>query len=140
MKSILIKRTKYGYISETLENDSNYKLEILADWLLDDVRNHSDSWIEWLNNDNYEDTDSNATWLEKEITPQCDQEIIFGSLAHMINNTKKGVYKVLEGDILRISKERVIELLNSWEQLLKTRPKQIMITEEDGIYKMFEIQ
>ena len=111
MKNILINKTQYGYTSETLENDSNYKLEILADWLLDDVRNHSDSWIEWLNNDNYEDTDSNATWLEKETSPQGDQEIIFGSLAHMINNTKKGVYKVKESDVLRISKENVIEIL-----------------------------
>lgn len=138
MKQVILDLCNERYYYPRTTDD--YGMEILAYWLAHDVKNSTDGWIEWLNNDDYEDTDSNATWLEKEITPQGDQEIIFGSLANMINNTKKGKYNVKESDILRISKEKVIEILNTWKQLLKTRPDQIMITEENGIYKMSEVQ
>ena len=127
MNSIIIEDRLYP------QETSNYKLEILAYWFTDDVRNHAQGWIEWLNDDRYEDTDSNATWLEK-----YKGNIILGNITDWIQ--AKNPYKPKEEDVIKIPKENVIELLNTWEQLLKTRPKEIMITEENGVFKMFEVQ
>lgn len=66
--------------------------------------------------------------------------ITMGSLTQMMLNTKKGVYAPKETEVARLTKANVIELLNTWEQLLKTRPDQIMIAEENGGYKMFKVQ
>jgi hypothetical protein len=57
-----------------------------------------------------------------------------------ILNIKKGVYAPKETEVACLSKDNAIELLNTWEQLLKTRPEQIMITEENGGYKIFKVQ
>lgn len=140
MKHIIIKKTPYGYSCGGIKDTRDGKLEILADWFLHDVSNRLETWFEWLNDNSYEETDSNATWLEKEINTLGEQEILFGSLAHMIDNSKKGLYKPKESDFARLSKKNVIELLNTWQQLLQTRPNEIMITEENGIYKMFAVQ
>ena len=58
----------------------------------------------------------------------------------MMLNTRKRVYAPKETEVACLSKDNAIELLNTWEQLIKTRPEQIMITEENGVYKMFEVQ
>lgn len=139
MKSILIKKKMDIYCCKKLDN-SDYKLEILADWFIDDVRNIN-AWRNWLNDcgEDAETTDSNATWLEKDWSAQGTCEIIFGSISHMIKNTKNGVYTPEENEIVRIPKNNVVELLNSWEQLLKTRSEEIMIIEKSGIYSMFEV-
>ena len=112
-----------------------YGMEILSYWFAHDVRNHSQGWIEWLNDDSEEaeDTESNATWLEK-----YQGKVVFGSVTDLIQ--AKGIYKPKEKEIIRVPREQVIEMLNTWEQLIKTKPDKIMITEEDGVFKMFEVQ
>ena len=65
MKIINIRNTPYGYDCNTLEDASNCKLEILADWLIHDVRREDVGLREWLDNSDYDYTDSNATWLRK---------------------------------------------------------------------------
>lgn len=140
MKYIVMNKTPYGYLSEGLEDFSYYRLDILADWFLHDVSDRISSWYDWLKDDKYVETDSNATWLEKQCSASGEKQIIFGSITHMMQNTKKGIYAPKENEVARLSMKNVFELLNSWEQLLKIRPDKIIITEEDGIYKMATVQ
>jgi len=140
MKHIVINKTPYGYLSEGLVDFSYYRLDILADWFLHDVSDRTTSWLEWLKDENYYETDSNATWLEKQHSANGEKEIVFGCITHMMQNTKKGIYTPKENEIARLSMKNVLELLNSWDQLLKTRPDKIMIIEENGVYKMFSVQ
>ena len=140
MKHIVINKGSYGYLSEGLKDFSCYRLDILADWFLHDVGNRITSWIEWLNDDRYDETDSNATWLEKQYSTNGEKEVIFGAITHMMQNTRKGIYAPTENEIARLSMKNVLALLDSWEQLLKIRPNQIMLVEENGVYKMFAVQ
>ena len=132
----LVKRKDSGYFCNKREDYENYGMEILADWFKYDVGSrNSQGWIKWLNDDSEEaeDTESNATWLEK-----YEGKIVFGSITDLIQ--AKGIYKPKEKEIIRVPREQVIEMLNTWEQLIKTKPHKIMITEEDGVFKMFEVQ
>ena len=118
------------------EDASDNGMDVLAYWFTDDVGSrNSQGWIEWINDDSEEaeDTESNATWLEK-----YEGKVVFGSITDLIQ--AKGIYKPKEKEIIRVPREQVIEMLNTWEQLIKTKPDKIMITEEDGVFKMFEVQ
>lgn len=118
----------------------DYGMDVLAYWFAHDVRNNPTEWIKWINEDSYEDTESNATWLEKYWPNDYTCKITFGSLSDMAQTPKGKIYAPKEERTITILKDNIIELLKSWEQLLKTRPNKIMITEENGIYKMFEVQ
>ena len=132
MKSIYIKKTPYSYSADKIYDDSNSQLEILADWFTDDVGDDSKHWTAWFNNDEYVETDSNATWLEKR-----GSDIIFGSIAEsmVIKN-----YEIPGKHTVTLSKQNVLELLAVWEQILKTHTNEIMIIEENGVFRMFEVQ
>ena len=130
MKFVVIKNR--GYPQDT----PHYGMEILAYWFTDDVGGYAKSWIRWVNDESEaaEATESNATWLEK-----YKDQIIFGSIIDMIQS--KGIlFEPTDDQMISVPKKNVIELLKTWEQLLKTQPQQIMITEEDGVFKMFEVQ
>ena len=115
------------------EDASDNGMDILAYWFTDDVGSWIDSWRKWLNNDS-EATESNATWLEK-----YKDEIIFGSITDMIQS-KGRFFEPTDEQMITVPREQVIEMLNTWEQLIKTKPDKIMITEENGVFKMFEVQ
>ena len=130
MNSVKIKKHS-GEGGYSYKDASRYGLEILAEWFTDDVRNIK-SWIEWFNNDEYNETDSNATWLEKH-----GENIVFGSITDLM--TKKN-YEIPGKYTVTVAKQNVLELLIVWEKVLKTRPNEIMLVEEDGVYRMFEVQ
>ena len=138
MRHVILKEHN-GRIYDPIHTD-DYGMDVLAYWFAHDVRDNPSGWIKWINEDKYEDTESNATWLEKYWPGNSTCEIIFGSLSDMAQTPKGRIYVPKEERTITILKSNVIDLLNSWEQLLKTRPKQIIITEENGIYKMTEVQ
>ena len=143
MQSILIEKliTKnwYVYCVQKLFEDDNIKMEVLGDWFVHDVSDDIHWWIEWLNDDNYDTTESNATWLDKDWMADGECMITFGSIVDMIQD-KKLIYIPDQNRVVILTKHNIIELLNTWDELLKTRPEQIMITEENGVYKMFAVQ
>ncbi len=129
MKFVLIKKifspkiNSYFYHTEVTSEFDNTKLETLG---------------EWFNDDFSEDTDSNATWLEKNWLPDGTCMITFGALTDWIQ--AKGIYVVNPDRVVKMPKANVLELIDTWEEMLKIKPDQIMITEENGIYKMFAVQ
>lgn len=145
MRSILIekiiKKSYYSYHVQKLFEDDNIKMEVLGDWFVFDVSNNPATWIKWLNDRDKlaEDTESNATWLEKEWLPDGKCNVTFGSIVDLIQD-KAPIYVPDPARILIMPRENVIELLKTWKKLLEIRPNQIMITEENGVYKMFEVQ
>jgi hypothetical protein len=138
MRHVMLKEYN-GRIYDPIHTD-DYGMDVLAYWFAHDVRDNTNGWIKWISEDSYEDTESNATWLEKYWSDEGTCEIIFGSLSDMAQTSRGKIYVPKEERTITILKGNVIDLLNSWERLLKTHPKQIMITEENGIYKMFEVQ
>ena len=123
-----IKKIEGSYFPRSTDD---YGMEILGYWFAHDVRNIK-SWTAWFNNDEYSETDSNATWLEKH-----GNDIIFGSITDLM--TKKN-YEIPGKYTVTLSKQNVLELLAVWEQMLKIFPNEIMLVEENGVYKMFEVQ
>lgn len=145
MQSILIekiiKKSWYSYHAQKLFEDDNIKMEILADWFTHDVSSNPDTWLEWLE-DRYklaDDTESNATWLEKEWFADGNCNVTFGSIVDLIQD-KSPIFIADPNRVLVMPRENVIELLKTWGELLKINPNQIMITEENGVYKMFAVQ
>ena len=133
----LIRYKDGGYFYDKGSTCENYGMEILADWFLYDVGSrNSQSWNRWVNDESEaaEATECNATWLEK-----YKDEIIFGSITDMIDS-KGPLFEPADYQMISVSKENVIEMLEIWGQLSKIRPPQIMITEENGVFKMFEVQ
>ena len=131
MKSILIKKIDNSYFCEKTADYSNADMEALADWFTDDVYD-IESWIRWINNNKYDTTESNASWLDKE-----NGNIVIGAL---IDFMTKDDFDVIGKFAVSMTKQNAIELLNTWAELLKTYPDEIMITEENGVFKMFEVQ
>ena len=58
----------------------------------------------------------------------------------MLNFDQAPIYIPDPARILIMPRENVIELLKTWKDLLKICPNQIMITEENGVYKMHAVQ
>lgn len=137
----LIKKSWYVYRTQLLFDYSNIKMEILGEWFTDDVSDSIDTWLEWFEDRDKlsEDTESNATWLEKEWFPNGDCNVTFGSIVDLIQD-KSPIYVPDPARILIMRRENVIELLNTWKKLLTICPNEIMIVEENGVYKMFAVQ
>lgn len=137
----LIKKTWYVYRTQKLFGDDNIKMEILGDWFTDDVSDNPDTWLEWLDDrdKSAEDTESNATWLEKEWLSDGNCNVTFGSIVDLIQD-KSPIFIADKNRILIMPRENVIELLKAWAKLLKICPNLIMITEENGVYKMFAVE
>ena len=62
-----------------------------------------------------------------------------------LNSDREGKYNLLNdlysdqkdnGPYLKIQKDLLIDILDQWEQFCKTRPKEILITKENGSIKM----
>ena len=138
MNFVIIENIKGGYLPKS---DNNLKMSILAYWFVQDVGTAIKTWLEWLEDRDKlaDDTESNATWLEKEWLSDGSCNVTIGSIVDLIQD-KAPIFIADPNHILVIPRENVIELLNAWKELLKTRPKQIMITEENGVYKMSEVQ
>ena len=133
MNSVTIKRFDGIYIPISTSNQSLYTV---VEWFRDDVGRRFNLWREWLNNtdENMQVAEANATWLEKH-----DGQLILTAIADIMiygseNKPIPEEYRIC------MSIENAIELINSWEELLKTKPEQIMIYEEGGIYRMKEVQ
>lgn len=120
--------------------DDNYPLSILADWFTDDVAGHIPSWREWLvdRSEAAESTESNATWLEKDWLDDGSCIVTFGRTLEIFLVPKGQIYAPKDEDLLFIPLDKVLELLDTWEKLIKNRPVGIIITEENGVYTMFE--
>ncbi len=144
MKFVLIKKifspkiNSYFYHTEVTSEFDNTKLEILGEWFTDDLSDCFNPWREWFNDDSSEDTDSNATWLEKNWLPDGTCTVTFGALTDLIQ--ARGVYVEDPNRVVKMPKTNVLELIDTWEEMLRIKPDEIMITEENGIYKMFAVQ
>ena len=138
MNFVNIENIKGGYLPRNSNKD---KMRILADWFVHDVGTGIRSWLDWFEDRNKlaEDTESNATWLSKEWLPNGECDITFGSIVDLIQDNSP-VHISDPAHVVIMPRENVIELLNTWKELLKIRPDKIMITEENGIYKMFAVQ
>ena len=141
MQSVVLKKSACTYHVKVLSDYSNIKMEILGEWFTDDVSDRIKPWINWFNDQDKltENTESNATWFEKEWLPNGACNVTFGSIVDLIQD-KAPIYIPDPARTLIMPRENVIELLETWKELLKTCPNQIMITEEGGIYKMFAVQ
>jgi len=141
MQSIIIKKSTCTYIPQKIFEDDNIKMEILGEWFTDDVSDRIDTWLDWFEDRDKlaEDTESNATWLEKAWLPDGNCNVTFGSIVDLIQD-KAPIYIPDPKRILIMPRENVIELLKTWKELLKICPDKIMITEENGVYKMFAVQ
>lgn len=132
MKRIIINNINGSYICQKKHYDINLKLEVLADWLLYDVWTDSAHWTEWINYQKKDTASSNTTWLIK----YEGQIVLCGStdMQRIKDYEIPGKYTVV------ISPDNLIELLDTWQIMLQLRPNQIVITEENDIYKMFAVQ
>ena len=141
MQSIILKKSICMYHAQLLFDYSNIKMEILGEWFTDDVSDSIDTWLEWFEDRDKlaEDTESNATWLEKEWLSDGRCNVTFGSIVDLIQD-KSPIFIPNLNRILIMPRENVIELLKTWKDLLKICPDKIMITEENGVYKMFAVQ
>ena len=134
MQYLYLSRSIVGsYIKDSI---ANIKLSVLADWLTDDVRNNFDSWRKWLCDisEDMQETESNATWLNKH-----ENQLMLTAITDIMIYEYQG-NPIPEGYRIHMSIQNAIELINSWEELLKTKPEQIMIYEENGVYRMKEVQ
>ena len=135
MTSVYLKLSPSGgrYFKEFA---SNCKVEILVDWLRDDVSNWYESWREWLNNTSeaMQDTESNATWLEKD-----GDMVTLGAITHIMMFEHEGLSTPEEFKVT-ITIKNAVELVNAWEKLLEIRPLKIILYEERGIYRLEEVQ
>ncbi len=132
MEFVIIKKIDNTYIPISASNKSLYTV---VEWFRDDVGRNFDLWRKWLNNidENMQEVESNATWLEK-----YDGQVTLTAITDIIIYGREG-NPIPEGYRIHMSIENAIELINSWEELLKTKPEQIMIYEEGGIYRMKEV-
>lgn len=125
--------SKNGRYTKEEHTDS---IILLADWLMDDVDDYN-FWYDWLgDHDNAEATfvGCNSTWLYKN-----NNLVTIGSIGDVIMYEHKGK-QTPENHKVKLSVDNAIELLISWEELLKIKPEHIIIYEENGVYRMEEVQ
>lgn len=138
MNFVVIENIRGGYLPKP---GNNLKMGILAYWFVQDVGTNIKTWLEWLEDRDKlaDDTESNATWLEKEWLSDGSCNVTFGSIVDLIQD-KSPIFIADPNRVLVMPRENAIELLKTWGELLKIRPNQIMINEENGVYKMFAVQ
>lgn len=113
----LIKTRDGGYAYK--DSDSK-KLGILSLFLLVDVEHKSlvDCYRDWILNQQYEDTAGNITFIEKE-----NDKITIGKL--FVDDPYEVVFETTQ--------EQFLKILDQWEELCKSKPKEIIIKKEGGI-------
>ena len=99
-----------------VEKCNNKTLKILIGFLIDTIGKTNDI-IEWINDHkNLNDSPTETYYAEK-----INKNISIGALA-------------FEGPTITIPKNTFTEIIHEWENLLKTKPQKIIITEENGKY------
>jgi hypothetical protein len=111
---------------------SDFNMRMIAEWFTDDVSSGVKSWREWILDDNPEaiNISSNATWLEKD-----ENIILFGAVTDLMQYDP-----VPDEYIVSMTKDNVLKLLEDWDRLYKLRFKELVITKENGIYRIEEVQ
>jgi hypothetical protein len=104
------------------EESSSIEMDRLALFLASDVGYFSPGWKEWALDQTSDFTTSNYASLQKE-----DGYILIGE--EFAENLDAGPF-------FKISIEEFVKVLDQWEQFCKTRPKEILITRENGVIKM----
>ena len=111
---LLFENGRYKY----KESDSA-ELDQLICFFSDDIGSFGTSWFkEWSLDDNHEVTGGNYSYIEKEkgfVFVGCD-----------FSEQEDG------GPFFKISIENFVEILTQWDELYKTKPKEILIIQEDG--------
>lgn len=115
---------------------TNEALYVITEWFRSDVVRNFDSWRELLmsTDKDKQEAESNATWLEKH-----GDQLTLTAITDILTYEYEG-NPIPDGYRIHMSIKNAIELINSWEELLKTRPEQIIIYEENGVYRMEEVQ
>lgn len=111
---IKLEKIKNSYL---FKESQDSLLSILTFFLLDDCGIEIESWKKWFLEEPYTSVGSNATYLIKD-------------------EKKNKVYisRIWDDDPdaeeLELSGEQFLHILDRWEELLKERPKEIIITKE----------
>lgn len=109
---------------------------LIYEWLRDDVSIDFDLWYEWFN-DHSPDAkyiQANAAWLEKQ-----RNQILFGATIDLRMYMYRGK-SIPQKNLISMSMENAIKLVHAWEKILEVCPAEIIIIEEDGVYRMEEVQ
>jgi hypothetical protein len=109
---------------------------LLYEWFRDDVSTDFNLWYEWFNDHSVDakDIQANATWLEK----QGDQ-VLFRATTDLRAYVYRGK-PIPEKNIISMPIKNAIQLVHAWERILETCPAEIIIIEENGIYRLEEVQ
>ena len=91
------------------------ELDLLCNFLTDDVRKDGRSFKEWINS-SHEETGSNATYLEKY---DDDNEI------HLSSDYAD------DGFVFITTKEQLFSIIEQWEKLYQQQPDEIIISQDD---------
>lgn len=131
MRSIKIKETEYSY-QAGYSNDPG--MNVLAEWLTDDVSSSVQRWERWIKDDSedMQSTSSNATWLDKD-----GDNIILGSIMDL---NQYGSSSIPEQNMISIPKENVLVLIERWGEFCNHGFEEVIIIEENGVYRMEEVQ
>ncbi len=100
---------------------SNIEMYILGNFLTDDVGSYwPPTYREWVYEDEFHGSGGNTSWLRKE-----GDNILLGSILTDDDDDDGGPY-------LTIFKTEFVRILDEWEQFCKTKPKEVIITRENG--------
>lgn len=135
MKQIFIKKINDSYYADAVAKPEDLRLETIAEWFTDDVGTRSERWKKWINNSEpaLDSVSSNASSLVK-----YEGNIIISS--QYAGHGLEGYYEIPSKYTVLISPDNLVEILDTWQMMLEIRPNKIVITEENGNYKMFASQ
>lgn len=135
MKQIFIKKINDSYYADAVANPEDLRVETIAEWLTDDVGTRSEKWKKWISSSEttLDSVSSNASSLVK-----YEGKIIITS--QYAGRGLEGYDEIPNKYTVLISPANLIEILDTWQMMLQLRPNKIVITEENGVYKMFGVQ
>lgn len=101
----------------TYETADTIELNVLSDFLTDDVGPLSSSWKQWLNEPQAGKAMSNMTSVDKNL----DGTVLL-----------EGVYIGDPAPTMKMKIEQLLHVLDQWEKLYKEKPEEILIIQEDA--------
>ncbi len=110
---LMIEDNRYQY-----EEASNIEMCILGSFLASDVGCYSPSFRDWIFEDQFYSMEGNITVLEKK-----GNNIV---LSDLFSEQEDG------GPYLTIRIDEFLRILIEWKQFCKTKPKEVIITQENG--------
>ncbi len=114
MSKVIMKAQEYLFDIQLLDSKKLYQLASFLDATRDDI----EGVIEWFYSpDKY----------------HCPTEFYYADFTEDGENVIIG-FEYKEGDEIIIPKNTFIQIIHKWENLLKTKPQKIIITEENGKY------